>query len=215
MNKRSSRPNVLPIQPGSTSMPQTRLTSTRAWLDRLDKSRHAMPLLFVASMMETLLIPIPIEVILIPWMLCHADRKWRIATVALAGNLTAATLGYYLGLFAMDQWGDTLVGLFGGQEAYDAFDQQFREDGFTAILAIGIIPIPFQIAMLVAGASAYPIFLFLAAACLARGARYYGLALLIAVAGKAALDIWNRHAKPIGIAGLVLFAVWLWFKLAP
>ena len=81
-----------------------------------------------------------------------------------------------------------------------------------AILAIGIVPIPFQIAMLVAGASAYPIVLFLAAACLARGARYFGLALLIAVAGKAALDIWNRHAKPIGIAGLVLFGVWVWFK---
>ena len=72
-------------------MPQPRLTSARAWLDRLDKSRHAMTLLFLASMMETLLIPIPIEVILIPWMLCHADRKWRIATVALAGNLTRSS----------------------------------------------------------------------------------------------------------------------------
>lgn len=171
-----------------------------------------MTLLFLASMMETLLIPIPIEVILIPWMLCHADRKWRIATVALAGNLTAATLGYYLGMFAMDQWGDTLVGFFGGEAAYEEFDEQIREDGFMAILAIGIVPIPFQIAMLVAGASAYPIALFLAAACLARGTRYFGLALLIAVAGKSALDIWNRHAKPIGIAGLVLFAVWAWFK---
>ena len=115
-------------------------------------------------------------------------------------------------MFAMDQWGDTLVGLFGGEAAYEEFVKQFQEDGFMAILAIGIVPIPFQIAMLVAGASAYPIVLFLAAACLARGARYFGLALLIAVAGKAALDIWNRHAKPIGIAGLVLFGVWVWFK---
>jgi membrane protein YqaA with SNARE-associated domain len=193
-------------------MPQAKLTSARAWLDRLDKSRHAMVLLFLASMMGRLLVPIPIEVILIPWMLCHPDRKWRIATVALAGNLTAATLGYYLGVFAMDQWGDALVGFFGGQEAYESFDQQFREDGFTAILAIGIVPIPFQIAMLVAGASGYPIALFLLAACIARGARYFGLALLIKFAGKAAMELWDRHAKPIGIAGLVLFAVWVWFK---
>lgn len=193
-------------------MPQAKLTSARAWLNRLDQSRHAMVLLFFASMMETLLIPIPIEVILIPWMLWHPHRKWRIATVALAGNLTAATLGYYLGVFAMDQWGETLVGLFGGQEAYQAFDKQFQEDGFMAILAIGIIPIPFQIAMLVAGASGYPIALFLAAAFIARGARYFGLALLIKVAGKAAVNLWDRHAKPIGIAGLVLFAVWVWFK---
>lgn len=193
-------------------MAKLKLTSARAWLDRLDRSRHAMTLLFFASMMETLLVPIPIEVILIPWMLCHPQRKWRIAAVALAGNLTAATLGYYLGVFAMDQWGDTLVGFFGGQEAYDTFDQQFQEDGFTAILAIGIIPIPFQIAMLVAGASGYPIAFFLVAACIARGIRYFGLALLIQVAGKAAMDLWNRHAKPIGAVGLLLFAIWIWFK---
>ena len=192
-------------------MPPSKLTSARAWLDRLDKSRHAMTLLFFASMLETLLVPIPIEVILIPWMLCHPQRKWRIAAVALAGNLTAATLGYYLGVFAMDQWG-TLVGFFGGQDAYEAFDQRFSEEGFTAILAIGIIPIPFQIAMLVAGASGYPIALFLVAACIARGIRYFGLALLIQVAGKAALDLWNRHAKPIGMVGLLLFAVWVWFE---
>lgn len=193
-------------------MSKPRLTSAHAWLDRLDKSRHAMPLLFLASMMETLLIPIPIEVILIPWMLCHPHRKWRIAAVALAGNLFAATLGYYLGVFAMDQWGDSLVGFFGGQEAYDAFNQQFHEEGFKAILAIGIVPIPFQIAMLVAGASGYSIGLFLAAAGIARGLRYFGLALLIKIAGKRALELWNRHAKPIGVVGLLLFAVWVWCK---
>lgn len=67
-----------------------KLTSARTWLDRLDRSRHALWLLFVASMMETLLVPIPIETILIPWMLCYPYRKWTIASVALGGNLTAA-----------------------------------------------------------------------------------------------------------------------------
>lgn len=190
----------------------TKLTSARVWLERLDQSRHAMTLLFFASMMETLLVPIPIEVILVPWMLCHPHRRWRIATVALAGNLIAAILGYYLGMFAMEQWGDALIGLFGGQEAYEAFDERFRQDGFAAILAVGVIPIPFQIAMLVAGVSGYPIMLFLAAAIIARGVRYYGLALLVAVAGEATLRLWSRHSRFIGIVGVLLFGVWLWLK---
>lgn len=189
------------------------VTSPTAWLDRLNRSRHALWLLFAASMAETLLVPIPIEVILIPWMLCHPERKWTIAGVALAGNLTAATLGYYFGVFAMEQWGDTLISFFGSQEAYDQFQQRFSEDGFVAILSIGIIPVPFQIAMLAAGANGYPIALFLLAAMIGRGVRYFGLALLVAIAGEAAMRFWDQYSKPLGALLLVLAGVWLWFEV--
>lgn len=187
----------------------TSLASATAWLNRLAESRHAYTLLFVASMMETLLIPFPIEVILIPWMLLHPQRKWRIAGVALAGNLTAAVIGYGLGNLAMEQWGDTLISLFGGQAAYADFQARFAEDGFKAILAIGIVPVPFQIAMLVAGASDYPLPLFLLASLLARSVRYFGLAILVAIFGEAAMRVWRRHARPVGAGLIVLFAVWM------
>ncbi|SHF34940.1 membrane protein YqaA, SNARE-associated domain [Modicisalibacter ilicicola DSM 19980] len=191
----------------------TSLASSTAWLNRLAESNHAYWLLFVASMLETLLIPIPIEVILIPWMLSHPDRKWIIAGVALAGNLTAATLGFWIGSLAMEQWGDMLISLFGGQQAYDSFQTRFDAQGFMAILAIGIIPVPFQIAMLVAGASGYPYLLFLAAACLARGARYFGLALLVRVFGDAAMRLWQHHSRKIGWGLLVLVLIWFAWQL--
>lgn len=187
----------------------TSLASACAWLDRLAESRHAYQLLFVASMLETLIVPIPIEVVLIPWMLSHPEKKWRIAAVTLAGNLAAASLGYWLGNLAMAQWGDMLISLFGGQAAYGEFQTRFAEDGFMAILAIGAIPIPFQTAMLVAGTSGYPLPLFLLAALLARGFRYFGLALLVTLAGDAALTLWQRHSRPLGIGLTVLFGLWV------
>lgn len=191
----------------------TSLVSSTVWLNRLAESNHAYWLLFLASMLETLLIPIPIEIIIIPWMLTHPDKKWRIAAVALAGNLTAATLGFWLGSLAMDQWGDTLISFFGGQQAYDSFQTRFEEQGFLAILAIGITPVPFQIAMLVAGASNYPFPLFLAAACIARGVRYFGLALLVRIFGDAATRIWKKHSRKVGALLLVLLLAWLGWQL--
>ncbi|TDX31440.1 membrane protein YqaA with SNARE-associated domain [Modicisalibacter xianhensis] len=187
----------------------TSLTSTAAWLNKLAESRHAYGLLFLASMMETLIIPIPIEVILIPWMLCHPEKKWRIAAVALAGNLAAASIGYWLGNLAMNQWGDTLIQLFGGQAAYSDFQTRFNQDGFMAIMAIGVVPVPFQIAMLVAGASDYPFYLFILAAVLARSIRYYGLAILVLVFGEAAMRVWHRHSRPVGIGLVMVFFVWI------
>lgn len=187
----------------------TSLASASAWLDRLAESRHAYWLLFVASVLETLLIPIPIEVILIPWMLLHPEKKWRIASVALAGNLTAATFGYWLGSLAMDQWGDSLIAMYGGQAAYEDFQARFNQDGFMAIVAIAVVPVPFQIAMLIAGASDYPFFLFLLAAVLARSTRYFGLAILVALFGDAAIRLWRQHSKPVGIGLIILFVVWV------
>lgn len=189
------------------------LTSAREWLDHLNNSRHALLFLFVVSMLETLLLPIPIELILIPWMLCYPQRKWAIAGAALAGNLTAAAVGYGLGAFAMEQWGDSLINLFGSQEAYDTFQTDLEQDGFIAVLSIGLVPLPFQIAMLGAGASGYNFLLFMLAAMLGRGIRYFGLALLVAFMGEAALRIWRRHSRILGLLGLVLFGIWVGYEM--
>lgn len=187
-----------------------KLSSASDWLDRLNQSRHAMLWLFIASMLETLLIPIPIEVILIPWMLRHPERRWRVAAVALTGNLTAALLGFYLGAYALAAWGDGLISFFGGQQAFEAFQQRFSEQGFLAIMLIGIVPIPFQSAMLVAGASGYPVGLFLLAALVGRGVRYFGLAALVALVEDQAMALWQRYSRPLGVIGLTLTGVWLW-----
>jgi membrane protein YqaA with SNARE-associated domain len=195
-------------------MMSSKLTSTGHWLNRLGRSRHALGLLFLLSVMETLFLPVPLEFVLIPWMLCHPDRKWAIAGVALSGNLTAAIAGYYLGFFLMEQWGYTLIDFFADQSSFDELKQRLQENGFMSILAIGISPVPFQIAILAAGATGYSVFLFGLAAILSRGIRYFGLAFLVSLAGAASVHVWKRYALPIGITIMGCIAIWLWLRLS-
>jgi membrane protein YqaA with SNARE-associated domain len=192
----------------------SQLTSTRHWLNRLARSRHALGLLFLLSMMETLFLPVPLELVLIPWVLCHRDRKWAIAGAALGGNLTAAIAGYYLGFFFMDQWGATLISFFGDPASFEELKQSLQEDGFMTIVTIGFSPIPFQIAILAAGATGYPVLLFGLAAILSRGVRYFGLAVLVGIAGPAALNIWQRYALPIGVLMVGVIVIWWWLRLS-
>ena len=134
-------------------MLSSKALSADTWLERLEKSNYTYLLLFALSMGETLILPIPIEAILIPWMLRKPEKRWVIAAVALAGNITAASLGYWLGALAMEQWGDSLIKLFGGAGVYDSFATELKENGFMSVLAVGITPTPLQIAMLAAGAT--------------------------------------------------------------
>lgn len=178
-------------------------------LDRLRRSRHAMWLLFAGSFAETIIVPIPIELVLVPYMAINRAMIWRAATVVLAGCLTAALAGYALGYLFFETAGQWAIDTFGWADAYSRFSAMFDDYGFLAILAVGIIPIPFQIAMLTAGAAGYSIVLFLLAAIIARGVRYYGLALIVHAFGERLYRQWrdNRRRVLVIAAAIALVVV--------
>ena len=177
------------------------------WARWLAESRYGDWLLGLASFLETLIIPIPIELVIIPYMITYPKRLWRIATITLAGCLIAAMVGYGVGYFFLDSVGRWALSLLGEQQAFATFQERFQDHGFWAVLMIGVIPVPFQAAMLVAGAAGYPVPLFLLAAGIARGVRYYGLALLVWLIGERTLALWRRHAWSVGLGLAVLLAV--------
>lgn len=177
----------------------------RRWFERLIDSPHALWLIFTASFLESIIVPIPLELILIPFMVIERDRVWKIASFTLAGCLLGALVGYSAGFFLFDTVGQWVIDTSNYQSQYETFKTEFEANGFWAIVAVGVTPIPFQVAMLTAGATQYSLGLFMLAAFIARGIRYFGLALLVVWLGEPALRYWQKNAKLIGTAILVLF----------
>lgn len=187
----------------------------KRWLQRISSSRHMLWLLGTLSFLETIIIPVPIEVVLIPLMAANKHRIWTLATVTTAGCLLASLLGYGIGMVLYQSAGTWFIETMGMQSAYESFQGFFDQYGFIAILTLGILPIPFQVAMITAGLSGYPIFLFVLAALMARGIRYYGLAWLVSRYGKRMEELWQRHAlitslvAATGVMTLSLGMQWL------
>jgi membrane protein YqaA with SNARE-associated domain len=145
-------------------------------------------------------------VVLVPLMLARSKQIWRIATVVLIGCIVGALAGYGVGVLVMETVGQRLVEFMGWSEGMSAFEASLEERGFWAILAIGVTPVPFQVAMLGAGATGYPLPLFVLATALARGVRYFGLALCVRLLGERAQRLWDEHATAIGVGILVVAA---------
>ncbi|WP_246123623.1 YqaA family protein [Marinobacter maritimus] len=172
-------------------------------------SRHAFWGLGIASFLESILIPIPLEAILIPLMQARRNQIFLLGTIALLGCLAGATVGYFVGYYVFDAVGQQLVGMISTPEQFEHVRMRMEEDGFWFILSVGIIPIPFQIAMLAAGATSYSFFLFMLASALSRALRYYGLGLLVLVAGNRAQAIFERHKISAAIViTLVVLVIW-------
>lgn len=178
----------------------------RRWLDRLNQSPHALWLLAVMSFLETIIVPIPIEVVLIPFMLTNRHRIWLIATVVTAACIAASLLGYAIGYLFYQSIGVWFLETFGHQAAYESFTQLFDDYGFVAVFVVGILPIPFQLAMLAAGLTEYPLPLFVLATLIARGLRYYGLAWLVYAFGDRARKLWDRHALLTSLGAVAILA---------
>jgi len=86
-----------------------------------------------------------------------------------------------------------------------------HDQGFWFVITLGIVPIPFQIAMLAAGATKYSLILFLIASVIARSIRYFGLALIVYYAGNQAERVIKKHKTKaiLALTFIVLSAWWM------
>ena len=182
--------------------------STKRWFERLNKSKYMLWLLAVISFFETIIIPIPIELVVIPLMAVNRNRIWAIASAVICGCLLASIVGYGVGMVLYQSLGVWFIDTMGMQSSYASFQDFFNEYGFISILAVGVLPIPFQVAMITAGLSGYPITLFVLAAVIARGIRYYGLAWLVSRYGEHAERMWKKNGLLTTLAaGLIIIGV--------
>jgi len=180
---------------------------TRQFID----SKHMLKSITVASFLESTIVPIPLEAVLVPLMQARREKLWLIALMATIGCIIGAIFGYALGYYLFDVVGDWVINTFSNPEQFEQVKQKMQAQGFWFVLTLGIVPIPFQIAMLAAGATKYSIFLFLLATVIARSIRYFALAAVVYYAGNQAERVIQKHKTKalVAISLLVLLLWWL------
>ena len=180
---------------------------TRQFID----SNHILNSITVASFLESTIVPIPLEAVLVPLMQARREKLWLIALMATIGCIIGAIFGYALGYYLFDVVGDWVINTFSNPEQFEQVKQKMQAQGFWFVLTLGIVPIPFQIAMLAAGATKYSIFLFLLATVIARSIRYFALAAVVYYAGNQAERVIQKHKTKalVAISVLVLLLWWL------
>ena len=181
------------------------MVKTQRWLH----SKHMLKSVTLASFLESTIVPVPLEALLVPLMQARRDKIWLIALFATLGCMMGAVFGYALGYYLFDALGEWLIATFSSPEQFASVKQQMQEQGFWFVLTLGIVPIPFQIAMLAAGATHYSLFFFILATAIARSIRYFGLAVIVYFAGNQAEQLIRKHkVKGVLLISIVVIALW-------
>lgn len=162
-----------------------------------------------ASFLESTIIPIPLEAVIVPLMQARRELLWKIALMATVGCAVGAIFGYALGYYLFDLVGQWIIDNFFSQEQFEKVKRQMEVQGFWFVMTLGIAPIPFQVAMLAAGATQFSLPLFIAATVIARSIRYFGLALVVYFAGDKAEQLIRRYKmQAVVVVSLAVIALW-------
>lgn len=149
--------------------------TTLSWAEH----RHALWFLAFVSFIESSFFPIPPDILMIPMILARPSRAWLIASVALVASVIGGLLGYAIGALAYEQIGQPILQSLGKADAMAEFSTRFNDLGFWAVLTAGMTPFPYKVITIMSGWTGMSLMTFIVTSILARGLRFYIVALLL------------------------------------
>lgn len=153
------------------------------WTMRMAAHRLAERYLAFVSFIESVIFPIPPDVMLIPMVLAHRDRFLRYATICTIASVVGGVGGYLIGYGLFDVIGKPIVAFYGYEEALEQARASFAEYGWLIVIGGGLTPLPFKIVTIASGAMELNLATFVLASIVSRGARFYIVAILLRLFG--------------------------------
>lgn len=140
---------------------------------------YALWIMGIVSFAESSFFPVPPDVMLIPMSLARPRRAWVYAMVCTVTSVLGGLLGYAIGALLFDSVGHWLIQVYGLGDKVDAFRASYAEWGAVIILLKGLTPIPYKLVTITSGFAGYNIVLFILCSIVARGGRFFIVAILL------------------------------------
>ena len=111
--------------------------------------------------------------------LARPNKAWLYAQVCTIASVIGGMLGYAIGALLYDSVGQWLIHVYGLADKMDSFRAAYAQWGALIIIGKGLTPIPFKLVTIASGFAGYNIWLFVLCSIIARGGRFFVVAILL------------------------------------
>jgi membrane protein YqaA with SNARE-associated domain len=181
------------------------------WCIEAAHKPYALWIMAAVAFAESSFFPVPPDVMLIPMSLARPARAWLYAAVCTAASVLGGILGYAIGALLYDSLGHWLISLYGLGDKVEAFRAGYAEYGAWIILLKGLTPIPYKLVTITSGFANFNIWLFVILSVIARGGRFFFVAILlnrygewIRVRIERHLGLWVSLGAGVLVAGFIV-----------
>lgn len=171
------------------------------------KHKYAQYYLFAIGFAESVIFPIPPDVMLAPMALAKPARAWFYAMLTTLSSVLGGILGYLLGWLAFETYIEPIVIDMGYQAKLDLATSWFEQYGVWVVFLAGFSPIPYKIFTITAGSMGMAFLPFLIASAIGRGLRFYLVAGLMYWGGAKMEDKLRQYIDRIGWATIIAIIV--------
>ncbi len=173
---------------------------------RWSQHRRAPLILAGISFTESVIFPIPPDVMLAPMSMTQPQRAWYFATITTIASVLGGILGYWLGYWAFEPLVMPLIEWAGYEGKLATVTNWFQLYGFWIIFIAGFSPLPYKLFTVTGGMLQVLFIPFVLGSILSRGLRFFLVAWLLRTGGpKMAIKL-RTYVDRIGW-GMVLAAI--------
>lgn len=172
---------------------------------------HAPAYLAAMSAAESVIFPIPPDVMLAPMTLAKPHRWLWFGLLCTIASVLGGLLGYVLGHYALEAvmpW----IERAGHADTFARIHALFARYGFWIVFVAGFTPIPYKIFTIASGAAGMALLPFVVGSLVGRGGRFLLVAGLIRLGGAPFERLLRRFVEPLGwlmVLALLLVVGWL------
>ncbi|EAQ36653.1 DedA [Nitrobacter sp. Nb-311A] len=198
-------------QIGVAMVDRVMLRPTYNWCIAAADKPYAFWILAAVAFAESSFFPVPPDVILLPMALAQPKRAWVFATVCTIASVAGGVLGYAIGALLYDSVGQWLIHFYGLGDKVEAFRASYAQWGAWIIIGKGLTPIPYKLVTITSGFAGYDIWLFILCSIIARGGRFFIVAIMLNRYGDAIrheiekrLGLWVAIGAVVIVLGFVI-----------
>ena len=173
--------------------------------------KNSKLILFFVSVIESFIFPLPPDLLIIPMTIAKMNNWFKIALIATSGSVLGACMGYLIGYVFFNEIGIPIFELYGVDNVTFLKDKVAQGGGIIAwstFLAIAAFtPIPFKLLTITSGFVHFNFFYFIIISFLARGSRFFLIALLIGKFGPKIKPLLEKKLLKISIIFTILAIV--------
>ena len=162
--------------------------------------------LYGLSFLESVIFPVPPDVMLIPMCAARQKDALRLGLFTTLFSVLGGILGYALGFFILDYIEPWLL-TTEWSDKYLYAQQLFQEWGVWIVIIAGFSPIPYKIFTFSAGALQLGFPLFVVASLIGRGGRFLLIAMIFKYLGAVMLPKVERMIERIGWVTVIVFVL--------
>ena len=175
----------------------------------LANKKNVLRYLYILSVIESFIFPIPPDVLLAPIALTKKYNWLKVALYTTLCSVLGGLIGYIIGSYLHNL---SILNNIISEEIFLEVKNLFNEHGFLIILIAGFTPLPFKAFTITAGITSIAILPFIISSFIGRGLRFFLVAGIFHYFGLVLANKIKKYFEYIGSIITIILLYYIYYK---